>query len=583
MAGKPDVFVDPGVARQPGVPLAPDPARIMASVGEVPYEWSIGSDRLIWGSNAADVLMVGSPAAISSGRNYAKLLDTGSPAGRFDAVMKSAERDEGAGVPYQVQYALRPRPEKRLWVEDTGRWFAGDNNQPARAHGIVRVINERHAQEERLVYLSRFDGLTGEMNRFHLTEVLEQTLNQAVSQRACCGFMLAAVDNLARINEAYGFDVADEAIGAVARRLRAKMRGGDQLGRFAGSKFAVILNNCTPDDMERAAERLVAGVRDDVVRTSAGPVAVTVTLGGVTAPRHAANVQEIIARAQEALDHAKARRLGSFQIYRPNVEREALRQENVRAADEIVTALNERRILLAFEPVVETQSRRPAFYECLMRIRRSDGTLVPATAVIPIAERLGLVRLIDHRVLELLINEMVAVSDLNASINVSPATTVDPDWWTTLGASLRAHPGVAQRLTVEITETAAIHDVDDTRGFVARVKDLGCRIAIDDFGSGYTSFRNLRKLGADILKIDGAFVQNMMRSEDDRAFVQALVDLAKRLGLKTVAERVQDEAAARLLAEWGCDYLQGGLIGRAAIERPWGNAVPVDRRKTRRP
>ena len=141
---------------------------------------------------------------------------------------------------------------------------------------------------------------------------------------------------------------------------------------------------------------------------------------------------------------------------------------------------------------------------------------------------------------------------------------------------------MAERLTVEITETAAIHDVDDTRGFVARVKDLGCRIAIDDFGSGYTSFRNLRKLGVDILKIDGAFVQNLMRSDDDRAFVQTLVDLAKRLGLKTVAEWVQDEAAAKLLARWGCDYLQGALIGLATVERPWGDVVPVDRRKKSR-
>ena len=451
-----------------------------------------------------------------------------------------------------------------------------------RAHGIVRVINERHDQEERLTYLSRFDGLTGEMNRFHLTEVLEATFKQALAQRNSCGFMLVAIDNLARINEAYGFDVADEAIGAVAKRLRAKMRGGDQLGRFSGNKFGIILNDCTPDDMEKAAERLVAGVRDDVIRTGAGPVAITVTIGGVTAPRHAANVQEILARAQETLDRAKAKRPGSYQVYRPNVEREALRRDNVRAADEIVNALNERRILLAFEPVIAAVTRQTAFYECLMRIRRSDGSLVPAQAVIPVAERLGLVRLLDHRVLELLIDEMAVVPSLNASVNVSPASITDPDWWTTLGAMLRANSGVAERLIVEITETTVIHDIDDTRGFVSRVKDLGCKIAIDDFGSGYTSFRNLRKLGVDILKIDGAFVQNLMRTDDDRAFVSALVDLAKRLGLKTVAEWVQDEASAALLADWGCDYLQGKLTGLASIERPWGHAAPVDRRKTTR-
>ena len=527
--------------------------------------------------------MVASLAAISSGRNYAKLLPADAATSRFDAVMKSPARDEGFGVPYQVQYAVHPAGmDKSLWIEDIGRWFAGADGKPARAHGVVRVINERHDQEEKLTYLSRFDGLTGEMNRFHMTEVLESTLKQALAQRTSCGFMLVAIDNLAHINESYGFDVADEAIGAVAKRLHAKMRGGDQLGRFSGNKFGVILNNCTPEDMEKAAERLVAGVRDDVIRTGAGPVAVTVTVGGVTAPRHAASVPEILARAQETLDRAKAKRPGSYQVYRPNVEREALRRDNVRAADEIVNALNERRILLAFEPVVETATRQTAFYECLMRIRRADGSLVPAQAVIPVAERLGLVRLLDHRVLELLVGEMAGVPGLQASVNVSPASITDPDWWTTLGALLRANAGVAERLTVEITESAAIHDIDDTRGFVSRVKDLGCRIAIDDFGSGYTSFRNLRRLGVDILKIDGAFVQNLMRTEDDRAFVQALVDLARRLGLKTVAEWVQDEDSAKLLTEWGCDYLQGALIGLASIERPWGSAAPADRRKTSR-
>ena len=112
------------------------------------------------------------------------------------------------------------------------------------------------------------------------------------------------------------------------------------------------------------------------------------------------------------------------------------------------------------------------------------------------------------------------------------------------------------------------------------MKDLGCRIAIDDFGSGFTSFRNLRKLGVDVLKIDGAFVQNLTRSNDDRSFVRSLIDLARRLELKTVAEWVQDEDSARLLSEWGCDYLQGALVGLPTVERPWGDAVQVDRRKT---
>ena len=212
------------------------------------------------------------------------------------------------------------------------------------------------------------------------------------------------------------------------------MRGKDTLGRFSGNKFGIVLRDCTPDDMAIAADRLLAGVRDEMVPTAAGPVAVTVTIGGVTAPRHARSVAEVLARAQEALDTAKAKRRGSFQAYRPNLEREALRRDNVRATDEIVAALNERRIFLAYEPVVGHRTARPAFYECLMRIRRTDGSLLAANDVVPVAERLGLVRLLDHRVLELVVDELVAAPTLHASLNVSPASTTDPDWWAGLGA-----------------------------------------------------------------------------------------------------------------------------------------------------
>jgi diguanylate cyclase (GGDEF)-like protein len=559
----------PAVSRKEAKVAVADLDAIFAAVGEVPYEWQIDTDHIAWGRNVAAVLPVADVAALDRGRSYAALIDPKSGPTRFDAVMRAPTPDVGAGVPYQLEYALNAGPERVLWIEDTGRWFAGRDGRPARVQGVVRVINERHEREARLAYLSRYDALTGEMNRWHLSEVLEGVVEEAVKLRSSCGFMLVAVDDLSRINASYGFDVADEVIADIAKRIRRQLRGKDHLGRLSGNKFGIILKNCTPEDMVIAADRLLAGVRDEVVQTSAGPVAATVTIGGVTAPRFARNLREILTRAHEALDGAKSKRRGSFQPYRPNLERDGQRQENLRATEEIISALNARRIFLAHEPVVATASREPAFYECLMRLKRADGTLLAVSEAVALAERLGLVRLLDHRVLELTLAELVAAPALKASLNVSAASTVDPDWWSALGAMLRAHPGVGERLTVEITETAAIHDIDETRGFVARVKDLGCRIAIDDFGAGNTSFRNLRKLGVDLVKIDGAFVQNLAHSDDDRAFVRTLIDLARRLNLETVAEWVQDEEAAALLADWGCDYLQGALVGLAAAERPW--------------
>ena len=548
-----------------------DAADILASAGEAAYRWDVGSDNLVWSANAAELLLIGNAARISSGRGYAQLIDAEDAQTRFDAVLRSTERDQGHGVFYRVEYRVRPDPgaETKLWIEDCGRWFAGADDEPARAQGTVRVISERHEREQRLRLLARCDELTGEPNRRYLIEILQKTLDDAMRFRSSCSFLLVAIDNLARMNESYGFDVADEAIATLTKRLRKLTRGKDTLGRYAGNKFGIVLCDCTPDDMNFAAERLLAGVRDELIATSAGPIAVTVSIGGVIAPRHARTTAEMLARAEEALAAAKSKQRGSFLAYRPNLEREMQRRENVRATDEIIAALNERRIFLAYEPVVNAHSRQPSFYECLMRVRRSDGSLLGASEIVPVAERLGLVRLLDHRVLELVIDEMAAAPSLQASVNASPGSTIDPDWWTGLDSLLRAHAGVAERLIIEITESAAISDVEYTRGFVARAKDLGCRIAIDDFGAGFTSFRNLRKLGVDIVKIDGAFVQNMLRSDDDRAFVRTLVELGQRLNLATVAEWVQDERAAKLLEEWGCNYLQGALVGRASTERPW--------------
>ena len=553
---------------QPAV--VPDAAKILTSVGEAAYEWRLDTDALTWSENAAAVLGV-EANEIASGRAFARRVEADAGQSRAEAIAAEQATPGEEGIPYQLQYAFKRPDGQQIRLEDTGRWFAAPGGTPLRAHGVVRVIDERHAREHQLLQLAKFDPLTGEMNRAYLTEVLAATLDETVRFRGSCGFLLVAVDHLGRLNEAYGFDVADDIIAKVAKRIRARLRGKDHLGRLSGNKFGVILTQCTTDELGVAADRLLAGVRDETIATAAGPVAVTVTIGGVNAPRHARTVAEVLSRTQDALHAARAKRHGSFLAYQPNLERDALRRDSARATDEIVAALNERRIALAFEPVVAAQGRGVSFYECLMRINRPDGRVAQANEIIPIAERIGLVRMLDHRVLELVVNELAAAPNLHASVNVSPASTVDPGWWLGLGALLRANASAARRLVIEITETAAIQDLDDTRGFVARVKDLGCRIAIDDFGAGHTSFRNLRKLGVDIVKIDGAFVQNIVQSEDDRAFVQTMIDLARRLGLKTVAEWVQDEEAARMLAGWGCDYLQGALIGLATTKRPWAD------------
>lgn len=563
-----------------GLPLAtrePRLSAILTALGRAAFVWDIPSDAITWTEGMASIFHGIDPFLLATGARYGRLIEpSGSVRTDILSAAPTARRRLEEGVPYFIEYGVRASASApMLWIEEAGCWFADADGRAVRVEGIVRLENERRARDEQLIRLSRNDALTGELNRTYLTAALAEAIEEATRYRSPVAFMMIGIDHLARINNAFGFDVADEVISDVARRIRRRLRGGDILGRFSGNRFGVILKNCGLDEVSIAAERLLAGIREEIVMTKSGPVSVTASIGAVLAPRYAQTADEAINRAQEILEVAKGRRCGSLAVWRPDTEREAQRRINIRVTDEIVTALNERRILTAFERVVDARTREAAFYECLVRMQQQNGQILLAPDVVPVAEKLGLIRLVDHRVLELVIAELAETPHVQLSLNISPETTMDVDWWAAIEALMGAHPGVAERLIVEITETAAIQDIDDVQRFVTRLKNLGSRIAIDDFGAGYTSFRNLRKLGVDIVKIDGAFVQNLARSSDDRAFVQTLIDLARRLDIRTVAEWVQDEQSAAMLRDWGCDFIQGRLIGLASPSRPWSGPAAV--------
>lgn len=535
------------------------------------YQWSIGGDELVWGENVAQVLGLPDGAEVSTGRGFASLLHPDNPTSRYDAVMDATGTDGGEGVSYQVQYRLRPSGEAgpTLWLEDTGRWFAGADGRPAHAHGVVRVINERREREDRLAFLSRHDALTGLVNRGAMAEIMSAAIAGAQDERESAGFILIGIDNLALINDAYGFDVADEVIAAISKRLRSRLRGSDTLGRVSGNKFGVVLQKCSESDMVIAADRLLHAVRDDVVQTEGGPIAATASIGGVIAPRYARCEKECLQHAHEALAEAKRRGPGTFVAFHHIRERTAERRANIKLAGELIEALNEDRFRFAFQPLVSARTGETALYECLLRLERKDASLMRAGAFVPMVEKLGLARLIDHRVLQLALAELGAAPDLRLSLNISGASAASPEWLDFLSSAVRNDDSIARRLVVEITETMAIQNISETTRFVGALRDLGCRVAIDDFGAGYTSFRNLRLIKVDMVKIDGAYVENMARSRDDQIFVRTLVDLARNFGLETVAEWVADAESAEMLRDYGVDLLQGAYCGMPTLDRPW--------------
>ncbi|MEO8317382.1 MAG: GGDEF domain-containing protein, partial [Bradyrhizobium sp.] len=329
------------------MPPVPQASSILASLGQATFVWDLAADTITWSDNAASVFTDIPLEALASGTEFAKLIEP-TRSIRSDALGQTAPA-RGDGVAYRIEYGVRTSTSAPvIWIEETGCWFAGPDGSPARAQGVVRVDNERHARDEQLMRLSRHDPLTGELNRTHLVASLAEAIEEAARFRSSCAFMLIGIDHLARVNDAFGFDVADAVIAEVGKRIRGRLRGGDVLGRFSGNKFGLVLRNCTVDDTNVAAERFLAGIRDEVVPTVSGPVSVTASIGAISVPRYARNADEAVNRAQETLDAAKRRRAGSFSLWRPNVERDAQRRVNIRVTDEIVTALNERRIVMAF-------------------------------------------------------------------------------------------------------------------------------------------------------------------------------------------------------------------------------------------
>ncbi len=549
-------------------PTGLDLLSALSAAGETGYHWDFTSDQIIWADNAEELLEVDGKNCLVSGASFHQMIDADFANEHFEAIRTVAQADDGKGVPYSIQYKFRPNGRRNssvLWIEDHGRTFEGQLGKPAYARGIIRVINQRYQEEQRLRHLSRHDELTGHLNRIALTEVVSEALEELKRERGIGAFIMVAVNNLSHVNDLYGFDIGDEMIQIVGQRLRSGLRDGDAIGRYSSNKFGLLLRQSGPDQLEFITKRFHDSIQDSVLESTAGALAASICQGYVLLPEQASTVPEILSRSLEALDRAKASPGNPIVMHQPDEKRTSRRQQNIEMADRIVRALNEHRMLLALQPIVSAGSRKPAYYEALLRMREPDGTITPAGAFIEIAEQLDLVRLIDNRVLDLCVKLLKGAPNLKLSLNVSGETASDPEWLNALRGLTNGNRQLTERMMVEITETSAIRDVDESINFVKSLKKLGCRMAIDDFGSGYSSFRNLRLLDFDMVKLDGSFIKDLPTNREDQILVHALIDLARNFSMETVAEWVTDEATAKLVEDAGINFMQGFYLGEPKL------------------
>jgi len=528
------------------------------------FDWTLADDRIAW-DGALDIIPYHADAQrLARGNAFTSWLSPESR-GRLAALIDQRS-------PQNTQFDLSLEASSAMgsiWLTMVGLRSARADGRCERLTGLLRVTTEKQREMQRLNYLAKRDELTGHLNRNSLRAELTQAIDKARAEDRHCAFLVASIDRLAMINDGYGFDAGDEVIVAVGERLARTLRSSDIIGRTAGNKFGVILKNCSEREIAVVAERLRAAVRSHVIDTRCGQVSATTSVGAVWLPGGAATSQEAMLRAAESLDHARAAGRDGFHSYEKSPLREGARLRLMAIADEVVAALNDGRLLLAYQPIIRAKDRTVFKYESLLRMRRNDGTLATAGQFVPAAEQLGIVGLIDRRALEIAVATLKANPGVQLGVNVSGTAAGNPAWLNSFVDYVRANADVAPRLNVELTETAALHHFEENAQFVSQLRELGCLVAIDDFGAGYTSFRNLQMLHIDMVKIDGAYIKGLSASPENQVFVRTLVGLAKNFNLKVVAEWVESEQDAKLLEAMGVDYFQGFFFGEPEIEPEW--------------
>lgn len=537
----------------------------LSAAGDVVYEWNLETGAMAWSDNALSILGLPETADISTHARFVERVNS------EDAPnLERAHRDHlTQPTPFQLEYRLRRNGGEFCWVHDSGVTRFSDEGKAESVVGVIRVVTSHKQKEAHLEWLTTYDDLTGHFNRGRLRDALNHALAYAERYDAPGAYLAVQLNDLPLISDAYGHDTADTVLVAIGQALDQCLRASDIVGRIAPDQFGIIASACAEKDIEQTAEKIITAVQQATVRCSVGPIHLSVSIGGVTFPGTVRTSHEAMSKADVALEHARKSGANHFIAYNLSEEQRLGRRRNLVIAKQIQTALQTDGLALAFQPVVESATQEVSFYECLLRMREGADRFVNASAFMRIAEEMGLVRLIDRRVLDMVVKELKSSPDVTLAMNISGLTTTDPAWLRSLFAQVKGCPEVAERLIIEITETAALHDIEETIRFVSAVREVGCRVALDDFGAGYTSFRHLKALAVDVVKIDGSFITNLIDQPQDFLFVKTLQDLAEGFSLKTVAECVETREVAEMLAREGVHYLQGYYFGRPSFDRPW--------------
>ncbi len=408
--------------------------------------------------------------------------------------------------------------------------------------------------------LADTDDLTALPNRRHLERRLREELDRAREHGTSVALLLIDLDRFKELNDTLGHRAGDIVLEQVGPRLRAVLRSGDMLARLGGDEFAAVLADAADAEPvgRRIARSLEAGLHVDGIDVRIGA-----SIGIAVFPDHGHDAETLMQRADVAMYQAKGARSGHAFYER---ERDRHSRERLELIGELRDAIGTDQLVLHYQPKLDLATGRVDDVEALVRWVHPERGLLGPGAFVPLAEQTGVMRELTEHVLDAALRQIDAWYergiDLSVAVNVSAATLLDEGWGTDLGATLVARGVPASRLRIEITEDTLMADPERTLRVVEGLVATGIGVSVDDFGTGYSSLGVLKHLPVDELKIDRAFVRDLVRDDADAAIVQTVVDLGRRLGLRTVAEGIEDEETLLRLAAFGVTHGQGFHISR---------------------
>ena len=434
--------------------------------------------------------------------------------------------------------------------------------------GTARDVTKSKQDEERLVVLANQDQLTGLANRRRFLTDLAHEIRHAQSRNRGGVLMLIDLDHLKMVNDTAGHAVGDDLIVQIAGVLKRLSRTEDLVARVSGDEFAMAFPDMDAAQARDKARLVLETVAECRPLHQGRPMNVSASIGLVAFPERGGDAVDLLAKADTAMYAAKdaGRNRAKFYV-EGDMSRERMGTQ-LAWKTRIVEALENDLFELAFQPIAALIDGEVHHFETLVRMRDADGGSLMPGNFIPTAEQFGLIGAVDRCILSKALRYLASLppefATTGISINLSGMSVGDDEVLALIETELQETGIDPKRVTFEVTETAACEQLAKAAEFIARIRALGCCISLDDFGVGFSSFSYLKNLHVDTLKIDGSFIRDITKCRDDQLFVKALVDVARGMGIRTVAEFVENAGTVEMLRRLGVDYAQGYFVGRPA-------------------